>query len=295
MTSLLSVYSKRSFLIAGAILFLILANSNLALFAKQVEPSPESDDVIVAKVNGIDIGKSTYDSVVQNFKTKSGKKELTTEDRTRLIQNIIIRQLILQHASIPSLRQDEEFKQKIDWYEKETLIKLFLEKEIGSKLIATDEEMKEYYRQHPDKFKGKKRVTARVILVRTREDAQTVLSKIKDGQDFSTLVKKYSVDLPSVKDGGILEIEEGKFYPQIQKAVFSLKKNEISDIIETEFGFNLFKIEKIIPAKVRPYEEVKDLVKENLMKYKEARAFFEMAAGLEKEADITIFEELLSE
>lgn len=295
MTSLLSTLLNRGCFIVGAILFLISSETSLPLFAEQSPSLAASNDFIVATVNNNPIEKSKLNQVVQEYKVKSGKDVVTLEERKRLVNNIIIRQLILQQPSVQAIKNNKAFIKRIEAYQDAMLIKLFLEKEIGNKLIATDEEMQKYYQLNQDKFKTSKRVSARVILLRNQEEARAVMAKLKDGQDFSTLVNKYSVDLPSASSGGKLEIEEGKFFPQIENAVFNLKENEISEIIETSYGCNIFKVEKIIPAGIKPYEATKDDIKKQLLKQKEARAFFEMAAGLEKEADIKIFEKLLLE
>ena len=119
------------------------------------------------------------------------------------------------------------------------------------------------------------------------------MEKIKNGGDFISLLKEYSIDLPSAADDGKIEIEKGKFFPEIEKEVFSLKENEISRIIKTQYGYNIFKIEKIKPAEPKPFVMVKDEIKKQILKQKESQAFLEMAAKLEKEADIKISKKVL--
>ena len=75
--------------------------------------------------------------------------------------------------------------------------------------------------------------------------------------------------------------------------LFVLKVGEISDIVETRYGFHILTVDEIITTQYRPFEEVKESIRKGLLQQKEAKAFDEMAANLEKNAKIKIFEENL--
>jgi parvulin-like peptidyl-prolyl isomerase len=78
------------------------------------------------------------------------------------------------------------------------------------------------------------------ILVKTRQVAEEILKLLKQGKDFRELAKQYSTS-PSAANGGDLGFfNKGDFSPKIEAAITSLKVNEYSGIIETEFGFNIF-------------------------------------------------------
>jgi len=79
------------------------------------------------------------------------------------------------------------------------------------------------------------------ILVKTREDAEQVLQLIKSGKDFQEVAKTKSI-LPNAAKGGDLGyFNKGDFDPKIEAAIEALKVNEVSGIVETKFGFNIFK------------------------------------------------------
>ncbi|NWH04279.1 peptidylprolyl isomerase [Desulfobacter latus] len=279
-----------------SILFLTSSAICLPVFGKPTTPAAEAsaeDNVIIAMANHTPIPKAEFIRVLEQFKKKSPKKLVSDEEKERLIHNLIIRYLILEDPSINEMRQNKAFIKRIKAYENEMLIKQFLNREIGTKLTVTDEEVLAFYKAHSAHFAYPDRIDARVILLRNQEEAEQVMEKIKNGKDFINLIKEYSIDLPSAANDGKIEIEKGKFFPEIEKEVFSLKENEISRIIKTQYGHNIFKIEKIKPAEPKPFVMVKDEIKKQILKQKESQAFLEMAAKLEKEADIKISKKVL--
>ncbi len=91
----------------------------------------------------------------------------------------------------------------------------------------------------PSSIEGQMR--ALHILVKTREEAEQVLQLIKSGKDFQEVAKSKSI-LPNAAKGGDLGyFNKGDFDPKVEAAIEALKVNEVSGIVETRFGFNIFK------------------------------------------------------
>ena len=78
------------------------------------------------------------------------------------------------------------------------------------------------------------------ILVKTREEAEKILNLLKAGKDFSELAKQYSTSPSAQKGGDLGFFNKGDFSQKIESAITLLKVNEYSNVIETEFGFNIF-------------------------------------------------------
>ncbi len=148
-------------------------------------------------------------------------------------------------------------------YRKEITDELLRQKivrdEVTSKIDASDDKVKEYYRQ---KFY---RVRARHILVKTKAEATKLYYQLKDGADFEELAKKHSID-PSAGNGGDLGyFARGVMIPSFEEAAFSLAKGEFSEPVQTPFGYHLIKVEDIEkPQEIKPLsrEELKALRKE---------------------------------
>ncbi len=257
--------------------------------------SAESEDPVIATVNEIPIKKSQVDSLVPTYQKQAGKIKLDDEDKKQILQNLIRRQLILQQKAVQDLRRDEDIIKKVRNYEDNLVIKAFLGEKIGTKLKVSEEELKKYYKENIRKFSSPPKVKVRHILLRNQEEAEKVLSRLRGGEDFGQLAKDFSIDLPNALKGGSLGvIKKGEAVPGLDKALFSLKEGDFSDIVKTEYGYHILTVDKKITVKFRPFEEVKDQIRKTILRQKEAEAYNEMAAKLEKDADIKIFEDRLN-
>jgi parvulin-like peptidyl-prolyl isomerase len=119
------------------------------------------------------------------------------------------------------------------------------------------------------------------------------MEKIKAGEKFEDLAAAYSIDLPSAKKGGSLGVvEREKTPPDIWKELIKLKEGEVSGIVETNFGFNILKVEKILaPETTEPFESAKPKIRQILIEEKMEKAHDELRREITKDAKFSIFEE----
>ncbi|WP_150050157.1 MULTISPECIES: nitrogen fixation protein NifM [Methylomonas] len=140
-------------------------------------------------------------------------------------------------------------------------VNAILEK-VGSRAPKVNEvEIGIFYHSHPDKFRQPEQRVARHILIsinpdypeNTRETARSRMEEIeatlkRKPHKFAELALKNS-ECPTALNGGELgTIVAGKLFPELDAALFGLKENQISDIVETEIGFHLIQCQKIIHA-----------------------------------------------
>ncbi len=153
-----------------------------------------------------------------------------------------------------------------------------------------DGELQGYYRHHLDQFEIPEQVKAAHILIKLPPDASPelkeqkrklaaeVLEKARAGQDFAQLAKKYSDDPGSAAKGGELGLfPRGTMVAPFEKAAFSLAPGQISDIVESPFGFHIIKVEQHIDAGVKPFAEVAETVKTGLQAEKAQKLAYEKA------------------
>ena len=87
------------------------------------------------------------------------------------------------------------------------------------------------------------KVKARHILVKTESEGKKILEELKKGANFAKLAQEKS-ECPSKKKGGDLGwFGRGKMVPEFEKAAFSLKKGEISNIVKTQLGYHIIKVD----------------------------------------------------
>lgn len=135
-----------------------------------------------------------------------------------------------------------------------------------------DDALQAYYNQHIADYKVQNRAHVEHILFKTvgktdaeiteiRQKAEDVLKQAKHGANFEDLAKKYSEDDASKAKGGDLGwIVEGQTVPQFQQVAFSLPKGTISDLVKTEYGFDIIKVLDREMAHTKSFEEVRDSI-----------------------------------
>ncbi len=149
---------------------------------------------------------------------------------------------------------------------------------IEQTIQVTDAQLHAAYAANMDSFRTPERVKVRHILLMTQgksdaekkaalAKAQDLLKQIKGGADFADLAKKNSQDPGSAQNGGDLGfIVRGQTVPEFEKFAFSAQPNQISDIVTTEYGYHIIQVVGKEPARVKPFDEVKAALTDELKK-----------------------------
>jgi peptidyl-prolyl cis-trans isomerase D len=172
------------------------------------------------------------------------------------------------------------FERRKDSYKTEPELKVrylkFEDQSYLARVDISDDEISEYYDEHPDEFQNPKTVEARHILLKVGQDAageeaakvqekiENILQKARGGQDFAELAKQHS-EGPSKDKGGYLGSfrRESMVKPFADKA-FSMEAGEISDPVRTRFGWHIIKVEKVNAATVTALADAKDKIRKKL-------------------------------
>ncbi|HZD94802.1 MAG TPA: peptidylprolyl isomerase, partial [Candidatus Sulfotelmatobacter sp.] len=152
------------------------------------------------------------------------------------------------------------------------------DKDQADKITVSDADLQRNYNEHRDAYRVQERAKVRHILIEmpkpgsdgkpdqkgvdeARAKAQDVLKQVKAGGDFAALAKKYSQDPGSKDKGGELGwIVKGQTVAEFEKAAFSQSKGQISDLVQTSFGFHIIQTEDKEDAHMRPLAEVKPAI-----------------------------------
>jgi peptidyl-prolyl cis-trans isomerase C len=177
-------------------------------------------------------------------------------------------------------------------------IQELIEKAVAQKVTVSEGEAKEYYDNHQDRFQQPKRVRAKHILVKVepgannsekaeaRKTLKSAQERLQEGEDFSSLAEEIS-DCPSSKKGGDLGyFSKGQMVKPFEEAAFALEPGQVSDIVETRFGYHLIELQDKQEASIVPYDEAKDRLMEQLKQQKIREEITKYVAGLKKDAKI---------
>ena len=134
-------------------------------------------------------------------------------------------------------------------------------------------ELEQYFEQHKEEYRLRETVSAQHILFKTegktpqeieaiRTKALSVLERARKGtEDFGALAKMYSEDASASRGGDLGEFPRGQMVPEFEKAAFSLGVGAVSDLVQTQFGFHIIKVNKKQEAKARSFPEMKEAIR----------------------------------
>ncbi|MFZ1947434.1 MAG: peptidyl-prolyl cis-trans isomerase [bacterium] len=219
----------------------------------------------VAKVGGKSITEGDMQARLQEMPPFM-KQQLSTPDGTkRLMEALIEEELIYRDAVAMGLDKAGEFKKELERTRRDMLIREYYDKVVEAKSNPSDAEVEEYYAANTKEFVVPENVTARHILVKTRDEAARLRGQIERGTDFADLAGKYSLDASSKTAGGLIggPIQRGGTVkglgalPELVAAAFDLKEGELSQPIKTGKGFHLVRVEKRVAESTKSLEEAK--------------------------------------
>ncbi|HNZ74884.1 MAG: peptidylprolyl isomerase [Verrucomicrobia bacterium] len=178
------------------------------------------------------------------------------------------------------------------------------------KIAISDAEARKYYNENPKQFDLPEQVRASHILIATsdprtgaglsdeekagkRKKAEAVLQQARAGEDFGKLALAFSNDAGSRARGGEVRFARGEMPAEIEAVAFSLKTNQISDLITTTNGYHIIKLIQKIPARKLKYADAAADIKNGLTQAAIEEQFPAYIARLRDAANVEILEEQL--
>ncbi len=161
----------------------------------------------------------------------------------------------------------------------------FLLKDEMNKITIPEAEVEQYYNSHQEEFGQPEKRRARHIILKTtdqdkqarRAEMEKILARAKAGEDFAALARQYSEDGSAAQGGDLGFFGRGQMVKPFEDAVFGLQKGEISNIVETQFGFHIMQLEDIQPANITPLAGAKSAIENKLKKQQALNSAFEKA------------------
>jgi peptidyl-prolyl cis-trans isomerase SurA len=288
----------------------ILAGAMLA--ATLAAPAARAAHVverIIARVNSEIITQRQYerekaklhDELVQQYTGPDLDAKLNDESKN-LLRNLIDQSLMVQKgkdedvnvetdiikkldqmrkqfnlATIEDLQkeaeqQGENWEDLKDQIRRELLMQEVISRDVGSRIIVTREESRQYYNQHKEEFKSGGMVHVAEIVVSTEKykpeeaekRAKAALAELKGGAKFSEVVKKYSDDPSADQGGDIGFMKNSAIAPTIATALSKLDINDYTDPIHVKSGYVILRLMERFSPGIPAFEEVESRVNETL-------------------------------
>lgn len=179
---------------------------------------------------------------------------------------------------------------------------LLLSQEAQQVAEPTENEARAFYEEHPKLFGSGERLRAAHVLVRVppditaqekirrRAQAEQVRKLAKEGADFAQLAKKWSDDATTRTRGGELEpFGRGEIMKPVEDAAFTLKPGEISDVVETQYGYHVIKLFEVIKGEPPSFEDVKNRLMEHVAQHRRQERVQALVDRLRAKARIESF------
>lgn len=217
------------------------------------------------------------------------------DEAVNLITNRLPAGLTLEQALARDGITTDQFRSNLT---AELRIKNFVESEVPTNTVVSDQEIADFYAQEKERFTVPETATARHILLKVEKTdsdkvraekkakAEALRKQLVEGADFATLARENS-DCPSKERGGDLgSFGRGQMVKAFEEAAFSQATNAIGPVVETDFGYHIIQVTGRQAAGTTSMEEAKPRLVEHLKQKKQMAVFDALMESLKSKATI---------
>jgi foldase protein PrsA len=147
---------------------------------------------------------------------------------------------------------------------------------------VTPAQIAAYYNKNKSQFAQPETRDIDLLLTKTEANAKKAQAALKSGDDFKTVTKQYSVDPATKRQGGALTVTKGQQDPSFDKAVFGAPKGKLVGPVKTQFGYLVFEVNKITPAKQQTLAQAAPQIRQQLSTGGQRKALQSFVKDFEK-------------
>lgn len=206
-------------------------------FDENADKTPDITDQEVTEFFKQPINQQRFDLLIDDARKQDpqfASQQLPQEQLDMLKQNLGRIYIAEERAKQKGLDQKPQVRLQVLLQRARVLAQKYAADKLRDKMKATDQEIDSYLTNHPELDTSKKK----------RAEAEDVLKRARAGEDFAKLAKEFSSDGSKEKGGDLGWFGPGQMVPEFEKAAYALKPGEISDIVQSQFGFHIIKLEE---------------------------------------------------
>lgn len=242
------------------------------------------EDKVVAIVNGHEIKISEVQMATDDIIGQL--PDLPPKLRYPFVVEFLVeRHLLAQLAVKEGIAETDEYKKRLALYQAKALRDAYFFQKIRPQVTA--EEIKAAYDAESAKVAQTERVRARHILLGSEKEAIDILARLKAGEKFADLAKKYSLDGSKDYGGDLGYFTAPEMVAEFSKAAFALKIGEVSQPVKTDLGWHVITIEDRKMGAAQPFDQVKSAIRNVLLRKKVQETMEE----LRKTAKVEVLDE----
>lgn len=242
------------------------------------------------------------------FPDSSDKRELLEKE---ILESMITEKIVLQRAQELNLSvSNTELERKLidirkdygdnffdlliaqnvryeDWREelrKEMLWDKLVAADVNASIRISENEAEDHFNKNPGMCKTQASVRAAQIVVGDARKADDVKARLQKGEDFAVVATQVSTGPEAVRGGDLGLISRETMPEPLDKTIFNLPAGKISPVVKSAYGYHIFKVTDIQPARTRPFSDCKEDVMAAIRAQKEEAAFAVWLKGLKMKA-----------
>lgn len=226
---------------------------------------------------GITVASDEIDAILSQF-----RGQFPDEDTFRNV---------LQQQGYTEERFEAELRRQM-------AIEQLFEQEVFAAITVEEQELQDFYEENTMYFEQPEQVSARHIILTTqgasddaarsaiRQEIEGLRRRIAGGEDFAEVAREHSQDGSAARGGSLGTFGRGQMVPAFEEVAFSLPVGELSQVVETQFGYHLVEVTERIPARTIPYPEVRGQIEDFLLEDVRNRAAEDYVEDLRSRANV---------
>lgn len=239
---------------------------------------------VLADVGGDRISREEFLEAVAGMRRQGDLqltlKTLTREGHREILDDLIEKRLYAAAARAEGLHKQPGVQRAIEQAANEILAHHYLDVRITSAMVA-DTELRAFYEKNKNTLIRPAQVKARHIVVKTPDEAHSIIKRLRGGADFAAVAAEVSLEAATRAKGGDLGwVPRGVMTKPFEDAIFALAVGQISDPIETPYGVHVVKVEETQQPALPAFELVRDDIRTRILQQRREQLKQQLASKI---------------
>lgn len=268
-------------------LSLVLLSTVVSASAQVGSVSPP-DNQILAKIGDKTVTEADLKEMSNAVPDKFKYYYQTPEGRRQTLEYIVNVYALAAEAEKQGVDKRPDVQKLLSFTRNDLLARFYLEGLTKDLPVPSEAEAKAFYEQNKAEFVTPESIHLSHILVESEKEAKDVLAKLKKGEKFGDLASQVSI-CPSKDVKGDLDwMPRGSLAPEIEEIAFTMKNDQITGPVKTKFGYHVILMHDKRPARENSYDQVKELIVEQIKFQKQQEQYERIAEALRKKYNVQI-------
>ena len=269
----------------------------------ETEGQESTGSKVVAEIGSRKITLQEVNDAIEELPPWIQEQFKGKEKRLEFMKKYVADELFYRKAQKLEYDKDAALRKRTAQFMKQQMVNKILEEEIQGKISVEEDDLANYFKANPDRYKEPSQARIRFIKAGLDEIAQNILKEIEKGKDFAALAQEVSLDEATAREGGKWEgwISEGKDdlgignVGDVSKAIFSTAPGHIAPLVKAGDYYYIFKVDEKKPERMRNYEEVQEWVKNDYLNNKMQIAYQNLLKQVLASSEVKLYPQVITD